>query len=204
MRKRFPIYFLAIAILLLAFSLWKNHSYSTEKKHLRNNMLSTSLFTLHSISENLEELLAGIDDNSMSYEKCEDKLIVLSNEFTELHSALTTFATYFPPAGVTRNCYSGHISFDFISRTLVGGWGELNDNRYNGIMFDNTISDKEVRYLSSLKESVDCMIQAIATHDNPYQLADISPSYLDEVILDFTEKYYIAYDDSPLRLLFDT
>ena len=139
----------------------------------------------------------------MSYEDCEVKLIILSKEFAELHYALTTYATYFPPPGVTRNCYSGHISFDFISRTLVGGWGELNYNRYNGIMFDNAITDNEVQYLTALKVSVDAMIEAITTEDSQYQLAEISPSYLDKVILDFTDTYYIAYDDSPLKLLFE-
>lgn len=206
MRKRVPIYLLIVAILLLSISLWKNYSYSSEKEHLRNNMLSTSLSALQSISRNLDELLAGLEDNTIPYEDCEDDLILLSNEFAELHYALTIYATYFPPPGVTRNCYSGHISFDFISRTLVGGWGELNHNRYNGIMLDNTIADNEVQYLIALKDSVDNMIAAITEKDDQYgqyQLVDMSPSYLDEVILNFTDKYYIAYDDSPLKLLFE-
>lgn len=205
MKKRVSIVLLVVAVLILSISLWKNHSYSSEKEHLRVNMLSTSLHALQSISTHLDELLIGIEEATMPYEKCEDKLILLSNYFAELHFSLTTYATYFPPPGVTRNCYSGHISFDFISRTLVGGWGELNHNRYNGIMFDNTISDKEVQYLNALKESVNNMIEAMTTKDNQYQyqLAEISPSYLDKVILDFTDKYYIAYDDSPLKLLFE-
>ena len=203
MKKKVPVYLLIVAILLLAISLYKNYSYSSEKEHLRNNMLSTSLYTLQDISRHLDELLTGIEEATMPYEKCEDKLILLSNYFGELHFSLTTYATYFPPTGVTRNCYSGHISFDFISHTLVGGWGEINYNRYNGIMFDNTISDKEVQYLIALKESVDNMIEAVTTKDNQYQLAEISPSYLDKVILEFTDKYYIAYDDSPLKLLFE-
>lgn len=203
MKKRWPIYLFVAVILLLTVSLWKNYAYSSEKEHLENNMLSTSLYTLQNISTRLDELLTGLEDDSIPYEECENKLIFLSGQFSELHFALTTYATYFPPPNTTRNSYSGHISFEFISNTLVGGWGELNHNRYNGIMFDNTISDKEVRYLTALKESVDDMIAAMTTKDSQYQLAEISPTYLDRVILDFTDKYYIAYDDSPLKLLFE-
>jgi len=203
LKKRVPIALLVVAVLILSISLQRNFSYSSEKEHLRLNMLSASLFHLNGISRHLDKLLIGIEEATMSYEQCEDELILLSNYFTELHFSLKTYATYFPPPGISRNCYSGHIGFDFIGQTLVGGWGEFNHNRYNGIMFDNTISDKEVQYLTALKESVDNMIEAIATtQDNRYELVEISPSYLDEVILDFTDKYYIAYDDSPLKLLF--
>ena len=202
MKKRVPVYLLIIVVLILAFSLWKNYSYSSEKEHLRNNMLSTTLSSLKNISTDLEDILIGLE-NSTPYEECEDKLIRLSNEFAELHFALTTYATYFPPTGKTRNCYPSIISFDFIGRTLVGGWGEINGNRYDGIMFDNTITDKEVQYLTELKKSADNMIEAITKKDSLNQLTEISPSYLDEVIRDFTEKYFTAYDDSPLRLLFE-
>ncbi len=201
MWKRAPIYLLIVVCLLLSISLWKNCSYASEKKQLRANMLSTSVYALQSISTNLGELLTEIEEETMPYEKCEDKLILISGYFTELHFALKTFATHFPPPGVTRNSYSGNINFEFIGHTLVGGWGEINYNRFNGIMFDNTVSDKEIQYLTSLKESVDNMIEALAPKDSQYQIDEISPSYLDEVISDFTEKFYVAYDDNPLNLL---
>ena len=197
MKRRLPIYLCVIVVLILAFSLWKNGSYSSEKKQLGSNMISTALFSLKNISTNIDELLIGLED-SMPYEECENRLILLSNEFTELHFALKTYATCFPTTG-TRNCYPGTISFDFIGQTLVGGWGEINGNRFNGIRSDNAITEKEVQYLIALKESVDNMIGAIEKMDS----SEISPSYLDEVILDFTDKYSTAYDDSPLKLLFD-
>lgn len=203
MRKRVPIYLLIVAGIMLSISLWKNYAYASEKEQLSADMLYTSFYTLQKISTRLDELLIGIEEGTMPYEKCEDKLILLSNYFTELHFALKTFATYFPPPGITRNSYSGHISFDFIGGTLVGGWGEINYNRYNGIMLDNAVTDKEIQYLMSLKESVDKMIEDLGTKENTYQIGEISPSYLDEVILDFTDKFDIDYDNSPLKLLFE-
>lgn len=202
MKKRAPIILLIAAIVLLAGSLWKNHADASEKERLKNNLLSDAVSALRSISMQTEELLAGIEKADMSYEECENRLILLSNSFTKLHVSLKTQATFFPPPGVTRNCYPGAVGFDMLSSTLTGGWGEWNVSRFQGVLFDNAVSEQEIEYLLALKNSADNMLERMTTGDGQYRLADISPSSLDQIILEFTDPYDIANGDSPLKLLF--
>lgn len=118
MRKRIRSYLLVMVVLLLSISLWKNYSYSSEKKRLREDMLSRSVQSLIEISRDLDTILTGIETESMQYEEGEEILIRLSNSLSEVHFSLRTFATYFPPPGIVRSSYAGILDFlkDFFDK----------------------------------------------------------------------------------------
>jgi len=73
MKKRILPCLLIVTLLLLSISLWKNHSYASEKEQLEAEMLSKSYQALHSISSHMDELLSGLDEETMTYEQCETK-----------------------------------------------------------------------------------------------------------------------------------
>ena len=139
---------------------------------------------------------------SFPYEKCEIKLISISDNFTELHVALKNFATYFPTSGA-RNSYYGITDFDFIGRTLTVGRGEIRGNWYSGILFDNAISDEELQYLRVIRDCAGDMMEAMAPEGDLEQISKISSLYLDEVILEFLGKFDIVNEDNFMRLLFE-
>lgn len=204
MKKRIPIYAMLILILLLFISIWKNYSYAAEKRCLRNEMLSRSCHAAIDISGELEMLLTQLDSETLNYEEAEEKLIQISHYFIELHCSLRTFATYFPPSGVHRNSYTGMYDFEFVAETLTGVQGELNGNKYCGIMCDNAISDKEIEYLKILKEEIDRMIDSLSSKTDKFSMIDnISTSCVDDALNHFVDKWDIFNEESPLYLLFE-
>ena len=202
MKKKMPFYLLAAVCLLLFVSLWKNFSYAEEKSQLKNGLLYDSYYALREIRLGLDELILGAEAGTLPDEECENKLISIFGNFTELHVSLKNFAAYFPASG-TRNCYSGFPDFDFIGWTLVGGEGEINGSRYSCIMLDHAISDEELQYLSGLRGCTDAMMEAMAPAGDLEQISEISSFYLDEVISAFLGKFAPANEDNLVRLLFE-
>lgn len=204
MKKRIPIYAMLILILILSISVWKNYSYAAEKRCLKNEMLSRSFHAAIDISGELEMLLTELDSETLNYEVVEQKLIQISHYFIELHCSLRTFAAYFSSSGVHRNSYTGMYDFKFVAETLTGTQGELNGNKYWGIMYDNAISDKEIEYLKTLKKEMDRMIESLSSNTNKFSMIDnISTSCMDDAINHFVDKWDIFDEESPLYLLFE-
>lgn len=204
MKKQVPLYALVIAVALLSISLWQNYSHASAQKQIRNGLLSSSFVALVDISTNLESLLEGIESGTLSYEECENRLVDLSQHFTQLHFSLKTFATQFPPPGRSQNTYAGIRDFAFIGRTLIGTQGSVNDRKYCGITADNAISSQEVQYLKILKAELDTLMDAFASEEDPYRVREnMASSYVNKVLQDALFQWHTVNPESPLYLLME-
>ncbi len=127
-----------------------------------------------------------------------DTLNSLAGAFDHLHRALQDHTIRFAEQG---NSYSGQPSFAFIASTFRGGSGNsrghINGRAYHSLQADGVISDKELEFLTRIREGME-------TFD---LLINNKASIRTEQILDFVAEmlhgWDVSHSDSPYYLLME-
>ena len=202
MKRKIALWLVAIFALLFAVSIWKNITAAKEKDRMENVMTAQTYHLLFTISDQLEHIVSVPGARPLD-EQTGNKLIYLSNLFSELHTTQKIYATCFQTTG-SRNCYTGLFDFQHIANTLVGGWWETNGVVCNGIMKDGQISNEELEYLSRLNADIAELFASLSENDDPPAMKqDINPYYMDNQIKTFFEKWSWHSDNQPYRLLME-
>lgn len=202
--KKDRIFMFALAILLLTSSIamWNNVSRNKDQKHMKEVMINDTYFKLNRISSNLNRILKEIDTQTTEYTTNGKELIFLAYNFMELHTTLKYYAMSFPLNGNFRSSYTGTIDFEHIAHTLAYGTGTVNTSSYSAILEDGFISENEMKYLITLKNDIDVMIESMTSSENPLQEnIDLTTTQLDYILNLFFDKWSYHTENSPYLLL---
>ena len=201
-KNRIIIFALIVFFVISVISIGLNIRHSSEQDRIRRNIINQAYSALINISNNLDELIKNIEIGETDYETNQQSLIVISHYFVRLDILLKQYSTQFPPPGIVRNSYVALFDFDFISYTLTVGAGTANDMPYCGITNDGVISEKEVRYLVTLRDDIDVLIAAMVSSENPpNENQNLTTSQIDNILNTFFSKWSFHNDDSPYFLL---
>ena len=105
MKRKTVLWLVAIFALLFAVSIWKNITAAKEQDRMENMMTAQTYHLLFTISDQLEHIVSVPGARPLD-EQTGNKLIYLSNLFSELHTTQKIYATCFQTTG-SRNCYTG-------------------------------------------------------------------------------------------------
>jgi len=187
---------IALSIIVVIF-VRQNLRNASKQEEIRKDMINSAYCELTTISTELESLLSNIKQSS--YESNSDTLIYLSYNFTRLDTILKCYTTMFPRVRY-RNDYV--INFDFIAHSLISERRSVNDMTYNGILVDSTVSEKEIKYITALRNDIDSIISdMISTENPPQENKNLTTSQIDTILNTFISKWEINNEDSPIYLL---
>jgi hypothetical protein len=203
MKKNKIMIFVLIALLIIsAISVWQNVKAASRLERLRKSMINQAYAEFTIISYNLDGVLRNIESGATDFEQNRQSLSALSHRFTSLHTLLKWYATGFPPKGMGRNGYAGASDFEFISYTLIDGSSSVNTKEYSGIVADGAISEKEILYLTILRDDIDVIIASMVSPDNPPQEdKNLTTERIDRILDTFFSKWSFHEENSPFLLL---
>lgn len=201
--KNKPSIAVIVGLLLLSILfIGVNVKKASKQEQIRKSMVNNVFAELTTISSNLKGLLNNIENETTSYEANQQTLITLSCDFTTLHTTLKWYANIFQMKDTFRSSYTGITDFEHLAFTLTAGTGEVNDFCYSGIQKDGAISQKEVEYLSTLKNHIDIIIQAMTSKENPLQEdQNLTTSQMDDILSAFFSTWSYHNENSPYYLL---
>ncbi len=196
MNKKTP-YIITIVILSVIAVL--STSYLVQKISHDNNIheltLNHTYFKLKDISNDLDTIINDVELNTAISDDLSEEFNYLENRLLQLDTALYNYSLNFKEAN-----YPPIYSFDFIASFSIYGTSEINSVPYNGILYDNSVSDSELQFLITLKDDIDILISDMASPENPIaensnltteQFSDIINSFLDKWSADNEDNHYI-------------
>ena len=191
-----------VLIIALAVSAWQNIRYVNEHNSARGLLMNQIHSSFRNISLQLDGLIHNINEMESDdyYNYSQRTIIQISNNLVVADALLSQYRGYF--SDVSLDYGSTFQNFEYISYTLSGDGGTANDIRYESILQDNAISEKEVRYLTALRDGIASIYTAMeSAESSPQEDKNLTTARLSVILNEFFDKWSPHNENSPLSLL---
>ena len=193
--------FAGILAVLLVISLWMNVQHNAEKEAARRRMFNELFFYMNEAAYDLDRLLVNLELNAPDDATIRLMLSAIADGFLRVDMTLAQYQTYF--RGEQLN-YNSTFGFEFITQSLGSGWGEYNQRAYSCVLRDDVISEKDVQYLTALRDD---MLAMVLQMQNPETGLGEDPKLtidrLNRILSDFFDVWSFHNEGSPYHLLLD-
>ena len=191
-----------VLVVALAISIWQNISYAKERNSARGLLMNQVHSSFRNISLQLDGLIHNIDEMESDeyYRYSQRTIIQISNNLVVADALLSQYRGYF--SDVRLDYGSTFSNFEYISYTLSGDGGTANDIVYESILQDPAISEKEVRYLTALRDDIESIYMAMESADSsPQEDKNLTTAQLSVILNAFFDKWSPHNENSPFFLL---
>jgi len=204
-KNRISIVIVIVLVIALAISVWQNISQSRQLDFARQYLLGSVFGSLTNIERGLDDLIATTEADNTIDDVKRTSLQNISNYCIIANTLLTqykySFSSNVPLDG-------SPYGFDFISYTLGDGYGMVNDvgwnGRWDGIQFDNIVSENELQYLTVLRDDIKTLRVDMSLSDNQYNVnVKLTIAQLNSILSYFYQKWSFNNTNSPFLLLTD-
>ena len=193
--------FIVVIILLstaLVISVWQNIGRSKERVRARQYLFNAFFTELTNASRELDDLISLIDDNDFEDAMKRNAILRISDFLVRADTLLRQYQ-YSTLAGLN---YMEIYGFGYISQTLRYGQGVSNDMPWNGVLFDNIISENERLYLMALSDDINQIIAEMKSTDDPLnENKNLTITQMNRILGDFSDKWSYHNENSPYFLL---
>ena len=196
--KRVFIIVIILLSIVLAVSIWMNISSSKEGVRARQYLFNAFFSELTNASRELDDLILLIDDNDFDDAMKRNAILNISDCLVRADTLLRQYQ-YSTLAGLN---YREAYGFGYISHTLRYGQGVSNDTPWNGVLFDNIISENECLYLIALGDDISHIIVEMKSIDDPFnENRNLTIAQMNSILSDFSDKWSYHNEKSPYFLL---
>lgn len=173
-----------------------------QKKQQVQLMVEETYYLLSDIENDLGEILPEWPEwivpnqEIPDYNICEHRLRSISEKFVKLDNILNYYFS-----SISGKPYTGILNFEFISRVLTEQECQINDVKIPGILADESISEEEVQFLSTLKNDIFTIVCTMESEETHKLNHSFSMYQMESALTNFFDKWEMKSSDSPYRLL---